>query len=183
MPVADFNIVLIGYRGTGKTSVARELAARLGWPWFDADEEIERAAGKSIAEIFAASGEATFRDWETQVIDQLSAKHGAILATGGGAILRESNRVALARHGRFVWLRTSAETIHARLRNDATTAARRPSLTGLSEMEEIRALLGKREPIYAELAKLTLDTESKSVAELASEIIAAWHLPLAAEAT
>lgn len=182
MPAADFNIVLIGYRGTGKTSVARELAARLGWPWYDADEEIERVAGKSIAEIFATAGEAAFRDWETQVIKQLSANRGAILATGGGAILRDANCKALKRHGRFVWLRATAETIHERLRDDATTAARRPSLTGLSELDEIRALLAKRQPIYATLAELTIDTESKSIAALANEIIATWNIPLAAEA-
>jgi shikimate kinase len=88
----------------------------------------------------------------------------------------------MKRHGRFVWLRATAETIHDRMRNDATTAARRPSLTGLSELDEIRTLLAKREPIYAALAELTIDTESKSIAEFANEIIATWNIPLAAEA-
>ncbi|MDZ4782347.1 MAG: shikimate kinase [Planctomycetia bacterium] len=183
MPAADFNIVLIGYRGTGKTSVARKLAAQVGWPWFDSDVEIERAAKKTIAEIFAQDREPAFRDWETQAIEKLSERHGAILATGGGAILRASNRQALARHGRFVWLHATAETIQDRLRIDVTTAARRPSLTGMSELDEIRTLLAERSPIYAALAELTVDTEAKSIEVLASEIVAAWNLPIATEAT
>ena len=125
MFASDANIVLIGYRGTGKTSVARELATRLDRPWFDADEELERTAGKSIAEIFAEGGEPAFRDWESLVVTRLAEQRGVILATGGGAILRAENRAALARHGRMVWLQASPETIHARIQADAATAARR----------------------------------------------------------
>lgn len=177
------NIVLIGYRGTGKTSVARELAARLGRRWFDADHELERAAGKTIAAIFVDGGETEFRDWEERIIAQLGAMDGAIIATGGGAVLRASNRQALARHGRFVWLQASPEAIHARLRADAAAAAQRPSLTRLGELDEIRALLAERTPIYASLAEVSVDTEGKVVSELADEIIAALRLPLRAEAT
>ncbi len=176
MSTSDSNIVLIGYRGVGKTSVARELAARLDRPWFDADEELERAAGTTIAEIFAAGGEAAFRDWESRIIVQLAEQRGAILATGGGAILRPENREALLRHGRLVWLQAEAETIHARIKADAVTAARRPSLTRLGELDEIRALLAVRGPIYAELAEVVVDTEGKTVAALADEIVAALGL-------
>ncbi len=183
MPGVSENIVLIGYRGTGKTSVAAALAARLGRPWFDADTEIERSEEKTIAEIFSAGGEEAFRDAESRAIERLSNEKGVIIATGGGAILREANRAALARHGRFVWLQAAPETIHARIQADTTTAARRPSLTRLGELDEIRSLLEKRGPIYQSLAELTLNTEAKSVADLAKEIILALKLPERAEAT
>ncbi len=183
MSATPANIVLIGYRGTGKTSVARELAARLGRPWLDADQELERAAGKTIAAIFADGGESVFRDWEERIITRLGAMDGVVIATGGGAVLRASNRQALARHGRFVWLQASPEAIHARLQADAATTAQRPSLTRLGELDEIRELLAQRAPIYASLAEATVDTERKGVSELADEIIAAWRLPLRAEAT
>lgn len=177
------NLVLIGYRGTGKTSLARELAAMLARSWCDADDEIERAAGRTIAEIFADGGEPGFRDWEARIIAELSARRNTIIATGGGAILRPANRVALAEHGRFVWLTATAETIHARIQADAATAARRPSLTKLGELDEIRALLAERGPIYAALAEVTLDTEGKSPAQLAEEVIASLQLAPPAEAT
>jgi shikimate kinase len=183
MPSRDANLVLIGYRGVGKTSVACELADRLNRDWFDADVVLEHTAGKTIAQIFAEGGEPAFRDWEGRIIEQLAKHRGAIIATGGGAILRETNRKALARNGRFVWLQASPETIHARIQADAATAARRPSLTRLGELDEIRALLAERGPIYAELAEATIDTEGKSVAELADEILAALHLTDRAEAT
>jgi len=176
MTASDANIVLIGYRGVGKTSVARELSARLDRPWFDADEEVERVAGHTIAEIFAAEGEAAFRDWESQIIARLAERRGAILSTGGGAILRAENCEALSRHGRVVWLQAEPETIHARIQADAVTAARRPSLTRLGELDEIRALLAARGPIYAALAEVTIDTEGKTVAALADEIVAALNL-------
>jgi len=183
MPAADYNIVLIGYRGAGKTSVARELSARLGWPWYDSDTEIERAAGKSIAEIFATGGEALFRDWESRVIEQLGVRRGVIIATGGGAILRAENRAMLTRAGRFVWLQADPETIHARLQADATTAARRPNLTRLGELEEIRTLLAEREPIYAALAELRLNADANTAAELAETIAAALTRSTTTEAT
>lgn len=183
MSAGDPNIVLIGYRGTGKTSVARELAARLDRPWFDADEELERAAGKTIAEIFAEGGEPAFRDWESRIIAELAARRGVILATGGGAILRPENREALAKQGRIVWLQASPETIHTRIQSDAATVARRPNLTRLGELDEIRTLLAARGPIYSELAEVAVDTESKSVPALADEILAALGLACRAEAT
>jgi shikimate kinase len=177
------NLVLIGYRGTGKTSLARVLATRLARPWCDADVEIERGAGKTIAEIFADGGEPAFRDWESRIIAVLSARRNTIIATGGGAILRPANRAALAEHGRFVWLTAFPETIHARIQADSATAARRPSLTRLGELDEIRALLAERGPIYAALAEVAIDTEGKSPAELADEVITALQIAPPAEAT
>ncbi len=110
------NLVLIGYRGTGKSEVARLLAARLGWPWFDADEQIEAMAGLSIAEIFAAQGEAAFRDVESQVIARLAMQDRSVLALGGGAVMRPENRAAIGRQGQVVWLQATPETILAATR-------------------------------------------------------------------
>ena len=88
----DAPIFLIGYRGTGKTSVARELAGQLGYDWVDADDVVEQQAGKTIAAIFADEGEAAFRDWEARVVAALSRKRRTVVALGGGAVLREENR-------------------------------------------------------------------------------------------
>jgi shikimate kinase len=91
------NLALIGYRGTGKTTVARLLAARLGWQWFDADVELERQAGKTIKQIFAEGGEAAFRDWEEKIVAQLTAQSNLVIALGGGAILRPQSRATARR--------------------------------------------------------------------------------------
>ncbi|HEX4150325.1 MAG TPA: shikimate kinase, partial [Pirellulales bacterium] len=91
------NIALIGYRGTGKTAVARALADRLGWQWLDADAELEARAGRSIAEIFAADGEEAFRNLESGVLAELGQRSRTVLATGGGVVLRDTNRELLAR--------------------------------------------------------------------------------------
>ncbi len=135
------NLFLMGLRGTGKTTVAQLVAERLGWPWFDADAEVEARAGKSIAQIFADEGEAAFRDWESHVVADLSARDQAVLALGGGAILREENRAAIARAGRTVWLTASPETLWRRISADAATAGRRPDLSPAGGINEIIATL------------------------------------------
>ncbi len=163
-------IVLVGYRATGKTAVARHLAARLGWEWIDADVEIERRAGKSIATIFAEDGEPAFRDLEAQVIDDLCGRKKLVLAAGGGAPLREDSRRAMRQEGHVVWLTATPPTILARMTADVTTAARRPSLTGRAPLEEIVHVLGHREPIYRETAHQVVDTEGKSPEAVAEEI-------------
>ncbi len=166
------NLILIGYRATGKTSLARHLAARLGWDSVDADVEIERRAGKSIARIFAEEGEPAFRDLEAAVIAELCGRRDLVLAAGGGAPLREASRRAMREAGQVVWLRASPETILARMNGDATTAERRPSLTNLPPLEEIVQVLGRREPIYRESAHTIVDTEGKSLEQLTDEILA-----------
>src|SRR3954468_2686596 len=99
------NVFLIGYRGSGKSTVAVALSERLGWPWIDADAELERRAGKTIKQIFDEHGEQAFRDLESAVVDDLVRRDRHIIALGGGAILRETNRQALSGRGPIVWLK------------------------------------------------------------------------------
>jgi len=165
------NLILIGYRATGKTTLGRLLAERLGWEWIDADVEIERKAGKSIARIFADDGEPAFRDLEAAVIAELCRRQRLVLAAGGGAPLREESRRAMRHSGRVVWLVAQPETILTRMSADQTTAGRRPNLTDRDPLEEIIHLLGRREPIYRESAHLVVDTEGKSPERLVDEIL------------
>ena len=118
-PARGAGLALIGYRGTGKSTVGRILADRLDRPFLDADLEIEARAGRSIASIFAEWGEPAFRDWEERTLVELTATYpDAILATGGGAVLRASNRELLARFGFVVWLRAEPAELARRLEAD-----------------------------------------------------------------
>ena len=120
------SIALIGYRGAGKTTVAAELARRLGWDWIDADVEIERRAGKSIAAIFADSGEPAFRELEAAVVADLSRRDRAVLALGGGAVLRDDNRQAIRGCGAVATRVRCCKRL--RLRRPRTTRRPSPSL-------------------------------------------------------
>ena len=168
------HIYLTGYRGTGKTSVGKILSETLEYPLVDLDDEIESEAGKTIREIFADGGETTFRDLETACLDAV-AKHSdcrKIVSLGGGAILRPENRALIASSGTCVWLDADAETIAERINADATTGDRRPALTLLGQMDEIRELLQQREPLYREAANHRVDTAGKTIERIASEIAA-----------
>ncbi|HVX16166.1 MAG TPA: shikimate kinase [Pirellulales bacterium] len=170
------NLALIGYRGTGKSTVARQLALELGWDWVDADVELELAAGKSIAAIFADDGEGHFRDLESQVLVTLVTRPRTVIAAGGGVVLREENRRELGRCGHVVWLRALPATILRRVAADATTVGRRPRLTTAGGDAEVVRLLAQREPLYRQCAGLEIDTEDKRPAEIAGEIIRQLHL-------
>jgi shikimate kinase len=162
-------IFLIGYRGTGKTTVARLVARRLGRESIDADAEIERRAGKLIAAIFADDGEPAFRELEGAVIRDL-AQTKLVVSTGGGAILSEANRQAMQAAGPIVWLTASVDTIAHRIAADAATARLRPNLTAAGGRAEIESVLARRTPIYRACATFVVDTEGKSPAEVADEI-------------
>lgn len=175
------NLVLIGYRGTGKSTVARQLALALAWDWVDADVEIELRAGKSIAAIFADEGEARFRDLESEVLAELVGRDRMVIAAGGGAVLREANRRLLEHCRHVVWLQASPSTILTRIAACSTTAARRPNLTTSGGEAEVVRLLAERTPLYRECADVEIDTEDKSPAGIAGEIIWQLHLPVAKE--
>ncbi len=164
-------LTLIGYRATGKTTLAKLLAEQLGCEWLDADDEIERRADKSIARIFAEDGEPAFRDLEAEVIADLCGRERLVLAAGGGAPLREESRRAMRDGGKVVWLLARPETILARMSADPTNPDRRPNLTDRGPLEEIIQLLKRREPIYRESAHLVVDTEGKTPPQLAAEIL------------
>jgi shikimate kinase len=168
-------LVLVGYRGTGKSTVGRLLAERSGRPFVDVDDEIEARAGRSIRRIFEESGEPAFRDWEERVIRDLSGtRPGAVLATGGGAILREINRRALRGFGLVIWLKAGPEALARRLEADARTRSTRPSLTSGGVLDEIASVLAARTPIYQAVAHASFDTEGTPADEVADQIFAFW---------
>jgi len=168
-PVPCSLVFLIGSRGTGKTTIARLLAERLGWQALDADTLLEARYGRSIRQIFAEEGEAGFRAKEAALLPELCRKREHVIATGGGIILRPANREMLRTAGTVVWLTASAETLWQRIEKDTATAERRPNLTGggLAEVEE---LLRFREPLYRECSHFTVSTEAMSPAEVAAII-------------
>ena len=167
-------IVLIGYRGTGKTTVGRLLARELGWDFADCDDAVEAAAGKSIAELFADEGETGFREREAAALIDLCGREPLVIATGGGAILRPVNRGLLKSAGFVAWLAASPETIWSRLRADSATSQRRPNLTPLGGVDEVRALVAAREPLYRAIAHFTVDTDGPSPESVAATIFKAW---------
>ncbi len=169
------HLFLTGFRGSGKSSVAKLLSTKLGLPVIDLDDEIEHQAGKSIKQIFAEVGEPGFRDQETAALRRAVAQPRSIISLGGGAILREENRQCIQQHGRCVWLQVDAATAEARLSSDPTTSARRPSLTNLEWRKEIETQIELRQPLYAAVADLTLCTTTSSLSEIVDAIVAWWN--------
>lgn len=166
------NLVLIGYRGSGKSSVGRTLASRLGWDFVDTDERIEAETGRTIREIFAADGQAAFRELEAAAVSAVASGSRQVIGVGGGAVLRESNRVRLRKAGWCVWLKAPANELHRRMQDDPRNADTRPPLTGLDELTEIRRLLRQREPLYAALADHVVDTAGRSVGQVVEDVLA-----------
>jgi len=163
-------VVLIGMRGSGKTTVGRQLARMLGCEHVDLDEVMEKRAGRSIAEIFSADGEAEFRRLESEALGDVLRSRPGVLSVGGGAVLDPRNVEALRGAGTVVWLRAAAETLWERTCGDPATARTRPALTELGGLDEIRRLLVEREPLYRSLGRVTVDTANRLPAEIAVEI-------------
>jgi shikimate kinase len=165
------NITLIGYRGSGKSTIGKRLAQLLAMDFVDTDLLITATAGKTIKQIFEAEGEAGFRDRESVAIREAAARINTVIAAGGGAILRPENVAALRATSKIIWLQADPETLHARIHADPATAANRPSLTSLSGgIEEIRTILEKRTPLYATAAHHTLDIARISPDEAAQAL-------------
>ncbi|MCJ0764989.1 shikimate kinase [Variovorax terrae] len=160
-------IALIGLPGSGKSTVGRQFARRLGLPFLDSDHVIEQRLGCSIREFFEREGEAAFRDVEESVIDELSQQHEGVLSTGGGVVLRPANRVHLRERGKVVYLRSSPEEVFRRLRHDQS----RPLLQVADPLGRLRDLYAERDPLYRETAHFLLETGRPSVATLVNMIV------------
>ena len=163
-------IALIGYRATGKSTVARLLATALTWKCIDTDDEIQLRARKTIAEIFSEQGEQAFRDLETAVICENARRSSCVLTLGGGAVLRTENRKMLE-SCLTVWLTATPATIHGRSLADEQSMTQRPQLTNAGGLAEIEKLLADRQPIYRLCADLVVDTEGKTPCEVTDEIL------------
>ncbi|NGZ03237.1 MAG: shikimate kinase [Nitrospira sp. WS238] len=162
------NVVLIGYRGTGKSSVGKVLAERLDRPLLSTDAEVVRLAGQTIPAIVEQHGWEYFRDLESKVCQELAGQNGLIIDTGGGAILRSQNVDVFKQTGRLFWLTASVETIAKRIGSDT----QRPSLTGTkSFVDEIRDVLQDRLPKYQAAGDYVIETEGRSLSQVADEIL------------
>jgi shikimate kinase len=166
------NIFLIGYRATGKSTVARNIAASLGLKCVDSDALIVQAAGMTITEIFTRETEEGFRERESEVVAKIALGDNQVVALGGGAVLRSENRAAICNQGRIVWLQASVDSVCARLREDSQTQSQRPQLTSHDLYDEVSELMERRRDIYADIADFAVDTESLDAAEVALEVIA-----------
>ena len=166
------NVFLIGYRATGKSTVARNIAATLGLKCVDSDALIAQAAGMTITEIFAAETEEGFRDRESEVVAKIALDDNQVVALGGGAVLRGENRMAIRHQGTIVWLQASVDSVCERLLEDSKTQSQRPQLTTHDLWDEVSELMEQRRMIYADVADFAVDTESLDAAEVACEIIA-----------
>src|SRR5208282_5893085 len=173
------SIVLVGMMGVGKSSIGRRLSARLGVPFVDADSEIEKAAGMTIADIFARHGEAAFRSGEARVIARLLEGGPQVLATGGGAVMNADTRAAVKAKGVSIWLSAEVEVLMRRIskrRNE------RPLLQTADPADTLRRLLAEREPIYAQ-ADLTMQSRDVPHDAIVADImkaLAAFLTPAAA---
>jgi shikimate kinase len=164
------NIILIGYRASGKTTVGRELARRLGRSFFDTDRMIFAKTGRTIPEIVETSGWQAFRDVEKTVIAELSGLDEVVIAVGGGAVMDPDNVAMLWERGLFVWLRADARVLALRMGKEKNGTVQRPSLTGAGTLAEIEEVLAKRLPVYGSVADVIVDTAGKDLAWIAAEI-------------
>ena len=166
------SILLIGYRGSGKTTLGRALAAEMNWPFVDLDEQIVQRAGMTIKEIFQKHGEIGFRQWEMGLLAEMLLLKNHIISLGGGAVLAEENRHAIIKSRHLViYLKADAEELHRRITADPATAAQRPGLTHLGgTVEEVRDLLAQREPIYQQMKTIELDVNSAPISELITQL-------------
>ena len=173
------SLVLVGLMGCGKSSIGKRLAVKLGLPFIDADEEIERVAQKSISEIFADHGEAFFRDRESKVISRLLANGPQVLATGGGAFITEGTRAKIGVTGISIWLRAELPVLMRRVGKRDT----RPLLKAGDPEAVMRKLMDARYPVYAE-ADLTVESRDVPHDSIVTEIIEALSKhPQLAQAT
>lgn len=170
-PGEPYNVFLIGYRCTGKSSVGKSLATRLGWPFIDTDSLLVSESGISIKEIVETHGWEIFRKMEHAVVKQVCVVDRRVVATGGGVVLNEANVNLMKKNGRLVWLRAQPETIKTRMMLDQDTEAFRPSLTSKDSFSEIEETLIERGPFYKQAMDFGVDTDGRQVDEICDTIV------------
>ena len=160
------SIVLIGYRGCGKTTIGRRLADRLWWPFVDTDDIVQKKAGKSIADIFEQHGVERFRDLETEAVRQVAKLQEHVISLGGGAVLRKENVDAIRKgEHKIVYLKCEPQELFKRIQADPNTPTHRPDLTSVGGLEEITSLLAEREPLYRAAMTAELDVTNQSASD------------------
>lgn len=163
------NLFLIGLMGAGKSTLGRQIARRLGLPFVDADIELEQRLGVSIPTIFEIEGEQSFRDREEALIDELTQRTGIVLATGGGAVGRVANRVALRERGTVLYLHAPPDTLFERVRHGRN----RPMLAVADPLARITALYAERDPLYRETADHVIESDRDRVLRFARSLVPA----------
>jgi shikimate kinase len=161
------NVFLVGMMGAGKSTAGRLIARRLKRTFMDADQEVERRCGVRIPVIFEIEGERGFRAREEALIEELTALEEIVLATGGGAVLAESNRRHLAARGTVVYLHAPPPALYERVRQDRN----RPLLATADPLSTLRELYAARDPLYREIADIIVETGRQSVQSLARELL------------
>ena len=168
------NIILIGYRGTGKTAVGRALSKRLGRPFFDADTYLEEKLGRTISDMVAAEGWPFFRAREKEIISEISAMENCVIATGGGAVMDKDNVACLGKKGSFVFLKADIDTMIQRIKRDEASPEQRPQLLDCDLYEETQRLINQRMPTYEEVADFSVDTTQLAIDEVVEKIVRHW---------
>jgi len=166
------NIVLIGYRGSGKSIVGRKLATRLKLRFVDIDDLIEERQGVPISDIVKSHGWGHFRKLERSTIEEISKGDRLIIAPGGGAVLDTENVEALRKNGFIIWLKADKQTLLKRLSQDPGTNTRRPTLTGKGTAEEFKEVMSLREPIYEQASEIRIDTSMIDTETVVENILA-----------
>jgi shikimate kinase len=169
------NLALIGFMGTGKSTVGRLAAQALHFTFLDTDHVIESRAGKSITDLFQQEGEPAFREWERRIVEELTHRTKTVIATGGGLPANDANLGSLKTHALVVCLWASPETIFERVRGHS----HRPLLNEADPLAKIRHLLSIREPFYRQ-ADVLVNTEWRNLREVAAQVIHQFHLAQAA---
>jgi shikimate kinase len=164
-------VILIGYRGSGKTTVGRRLAERLGWEFVDTDAAIEEKAGRTIREVFETEGEAAFRKIEAVALDRALAGRRRVVSAGGGAVLLHQNRKSMRAAGACVWLTAPPAELYRRISGDERSSGQRPDLTDRPGVSEIEAVLQARLPVYEAMADHVVDTLGRSVDQVVDAIL------------
>ena len=166
------NVILIGFRGSGKSTIGKALSDRLKWEFIDCDAWIEKHTELTIKEIFEKHGESHFRTLESQAIGEISAMDGKVIATGGGAALKYQNMQVFKRNGgKIFFLEVGAETAFNRIQGDEANRSRRPALTEKDPFTEVKEQIELRRPYYLKGADVTIPTDGKTLEETVLEIL------------